>query len=94
MDAAEDEVDSEVGDDDAEERQHTVEVEGAGRGVNLQRRMHRQSIDDEGDERPDLLGVPRPIVAPRDVGPQRTDDDTEGEEEDSGIEQTLRQIEN
>ncbi|MBO4586489.1 MAG: hypothetical protein J5677_01560 [Bacteroidales bacterium] len=41
--------------------------------------MQGKSIDNEGDECPDLFGVPGPVVAPRDVGPEGTDNDAEGD---------------
>lgn len=49
--------------------------------------MEWEGVDDEGDERPYFLGVPCPVVAPGDVGPQGADDDTEGEEELGGVEE-------
>ena len=94
VEAAEEEVDAEVGDDDAEEGEGAVEEEGFGAASDFQGGMHGEGVDDEGDERPDFLGVPGPVVAPGDVGPEGADDDAEGEEEDGGIEEALCQIEN
>ena len=79
VDSAEEEVDAEVGDDDAQEGQCAVEVEAMCAAVDGQRGVQRQGVDDEGDEGPDFLGVPAPVVAPRDVGPQGADDDAEGQ---------------
>lgn len=81
MDAAEDEVDAKVGDDDTEECESAVDEELPRLTADSQRRMHRESINDECNECPDLFGIPCPVVAPRNVGPQGTDDDAKGEEE-------------
>ena len=93
MDAAEEEVDAEVGDDDAEEGQGAVEEEFLRFTADGERGVQGEGVDDECDECPDLLGVPGPVVAPRDVGPQGTDDNAEGEQEHSGVKETFRQVE-
>ena len=85
--AAQDKVDPEVGDDDAEESQRTVKMEAAWRLVDVQRSVHRYGVDDERDERPHLFRVPRPIAAPRDVGPHGADDDAQRQQEDGRVEQ-------
>ena len=48
-------------------------------------------VDHERDERPCFFRVPRPVVAPRDIGPDSTKEDANGQQEYSGIEQELRQ---
>ena len=58
VDAAEDEVDAEVGDDDAEEGQGAVEVEGAWAAAHTECGVEGDGVDDERDERPYFFGVP------------------------------------
>ena len=89
VEAAEEEVDAEVGDDDAEEGEGAVEEEGFGAASDFQGGVHGEGVDDEGDERPDFLGVPGPVVAPRDVGPEGTDDDAEGKQKYRRIKKCL-----
>lgn len=65
MNAAQEHVYAEIGDEHAQEGKDAIDVE-----------KHRllegfpyllvqwRSIDEQGDERPDFLRIPRPIVAP------------------------------
>jgi hypothetical protein len=46
--------------------------------------MHGQSIYNQGDERPRLLGVPAPICAPWNATPHRAQDDANAQQ-DGGI---------
>ena len=43
--------------------------------------MERERVDEHGDERPDLFGVPAPIASPRHISPNGTDEDAGGEKE-------------
>ena len=77
MQAAEDEVDAEVGEDDgvkAEDRAHGVEcaeVFYAESAADIFE-VDQDRIDDPGYKGPRLLGVPAPVGAPSLVGPYRT----------------------
>ena len=65
MHAAEEKIYAEIGDQDAQEGQDTVEMEKLGAAEALDGgRMERRHVDEHGDEGPDLLGVPTPIAAP------------------------------
>ena len=65
MHAAEEEIYAEIGNQDAQEGQDTVEMEKLGAAEALDGgRMERRHVDEHGDEGPDLLGVPTPITAP------------------------------
>jgi len=90
MDTTQDEVDAEVGDDDTQEGQQAVEVECS--RTLKEAAMKGDGIDDEGDERPHLLGVPRPVVAPRDIGPDGSDDDADGQKRHGWIQQNKVQL--
>lgn len=50
--------------------------------------MQRQTVDEQRDEGPRLLGIPTPVAAPRDVGPHGTKEDAGGQEEDGVAQQT------
>ena len=56
VDTPEEEVDSEICNHNADKRQQTVEVKAIGTLKHTP--MQRDGIDNEGDERPYLLGVP------------------------------------
>ena len=86
MDTTQQQVDAEIGDNDTEECCHAPDVETDGGMVVALAHVQRVEIDQQGDERPHFLGVPRPVVAPRDVGPYRPDDDSQGELRHGGIE--------
>ena len=58
--------------DQGDERGAAALPAGRGPGVQVGR------VDDPGDERPGLLGVPAPVAAPRVLGPDRAGDDREG----------------
>ena len=65
MHAAEEEIYAEIGNQDAQEGQNTIEMKEPGAAEALDGgRMERRHIDEHGDEGPDLLGVPTPITAP------------------------------
>jgi len=96
--AGEEVVDAEIGEKQHEEGQEHVGVVGGGeaflahepRGEPLQVEGH--GIDHEGDERPRLLGVPRPVLAPAHVGPNGADEDADGEGGNGRIEQQLGEL--
>ena len=90
MQTTEEEVNAKIGDDDAEEGEGAVVEEGFGAASDFQGGMHGEGVDEEGDERPDFLGVPGPVVSPRDVGPEGTDNDAEGQQKYRRIKQPLR----
>ena len=58
MDATEYEVDTEIGDNHAEERQGAVKMEGDAPLWPVGQTQQGVEIDDEGYESPDLLGIP------------------------------------
>lgn len=65
MHAAEEKIYAEIGNQDAQEGQDTVEMEKLGAAEALDGgRMERRHVDEHGDEGPDLLGVPAPVAAP------------------------------
>ena len=90
MHAAQQVVDTEIGDEDGKESGDHIEVietriaEGSEGGF-----VERHGIDHQGDEGPRLLGVPRPVAAPRHIGPDGAQKDADGEQEYGGIEQQL-----
>lgn len=90
--AAKEEVHSEVGHEDGEERQNHVEVVEA---LTLEGsdgcRVDRQGIDHHRNECPYLLRVPAPVAAPRHVCPDGSDEDAHSEQEYCRIEQETRQ---
>ena len=65
MHAAEEKIYAEIGNQDAQEGQDTVEMEKLGAAEALDGgRMEWSHVDEHGNEGPDLLGVPTPITAP------------------------------
>ena len=65
MHAAEEKIYAEIGNQDTQKGQDTVEVEKLGAAEALDGgRMERRHVDEHGDESPDLLWVPTPITAP------------------------------
>ena len=65
MHAAEEKIYAEIGNQDAQEGQDTVEMEKLGAAEALDGgRMERRHVDEHGDEGPDLLRVPAPVAAP------------------------------
>ena len=48
--------------------------------------VKRGGVNEQGDECPNLLWVPRPIVAPRNVGPNGSDEDASRQQRHGGIE--------
>lgn len=56
--AAEEEVDTEIGDDDTEEGEEAPEVEMHHRMAFARGHVERIEVDEQGDERPDFLRVP------------------------------------
>lgn len=90
MQTTEEEVNAKIGDDDAEEGESAVEKEFLRLTANGKRGIQGKGIDNEGDECPDFFGVPGPVVSPRDVGPEGTDNDAEGQQKYRQIKQPLR----
>ena len=94
MQAPEDIVYAEIGHDDAEKRQHHIEM------IDLRTTEYREcvcmqnyGIYHEGDERPRLLRVPTPISSPTDVCPYSADEDAKTHGDDGWIEhQTTQQL--
>ena len=65
MHAAEEKIYAEIGDQNAQEGQDTVEMEKLGAAEALDGgRMERRHVDEHGDESPDLIGVFFPITPP------------------------------
>ena len=93
MHAAKKIVDTEVGHQDGEEGQDAVEVIVGGAAQEEQGEVvDGHSIDHEGDEGPHLLGVPAPIGAPRDIGPDGSYEDADAQAGEGGVEEEQRQM--
>ena len=86
VDAAQQQIDTKVGNDNAEERRHAPDMELDGGMVVALAHVQGVEVDKKGDERPHLFGVPTPVVAPRNVGPYCSDDNSHGEQCHGGIE--------
>ena len=88
--AAEDEVDTEVGDQHAQEGDDAVAVEEHGLAEHGQRlAVQRQGVDDERDECPHFLGIPAPVGTPRYIGPDGADKHARGQQEHGRVEDNL-----
>ena len=88
MQATQKPADAKAGHQYGEESPHHVGMEDAGtaqKGDTVA--MEGRSIDQEGNQRPGLFGVPCPITAPRLVGPDRSDKDARPQQEDRGKQQ-------
>ena len=71
-------VDTEVSHHDAQEGEGDVDVVGEWLAEDRQAlRVNYHSIYHKGDERPSLLAIPTPVVAPTDIRPNGTDEDAE-----------------
>ena len=80
-----------VGDDDSEEGYDHVDVIEARISEDAERCfMKGDSVDHHRDKRPRLLGVPRPVIAPRHISPDSSKEDADSKQEDGRIEQELR----
>ena len=83
-------IHAEIRDEDGEEADDHVKMVYAGLTEEGDGSLvEGYGIDHERDECPRLLRVPRPVVAPRHVGPDGTEEDADGEEEDGRIEEEL-----
>lgn len=90
MHATKEEVDTEVGDDDREESKDEVKMTP----FTIYRftiykftiYVQRDSIDHQGDECPDFLGIPSPIAAPTLISPDGAKDDACCKKENSEFE--------
>ena len=93
MHSAEEIVDAEIGHYEREESQRHEEMERR-RAAQLSHRarMQRYGVYHERDERPHLLRVPSPILAPRDVSPNGSDEDADAERGKCGIEEHEREL--
>ena len=90
MHAAQQEVHTKIGDEDGQEgHNHIGMIEGGTVEPPDGCLVEWYRIDHQGDEGPRLLGIPRPVVAPRHVGPHGSQEDADGEQEHSGVEQKL-----
>ena len=88
MQAAKEVVDTEIGHEKRQEGEGHIEVIGQGTLEDWETlSMHHDGIDHEGNERPHFLGVPAPISAPRDVGPNSSDEDAEASGGEGGVEE-------
>ena len=86
-------VDAEGGHEDGEEGQDHEEMEVARTSEPRETLgVEGKTIDQEGDERPYLFGIPTPVAAPRDIGPDGADEDASRHAEEGGIEQEARHI--
>lgn len=91
MHATEEIIDPKIGHKDGEEgKNHEKMIAGwSGQQPNCQRGVEGNGIDEHGDERPHLFGIPTPVGAPRHIGPHGSDEDAAGKHEYSGIEKQL-----
>ena len=82
MHSAQEEVHTEVSDEDAKEGDDGVPVEEARVPEGLQRSpVEGEGIDQQGNQGPCFLRVPGPVAAPGDVRPDGAEEGAEGEEE-------------
>ena len=88
MHATQKEVHAKIGDEDGEESQRHIHMT-----VHADAAMGRNGIDHQGDESPRLFWVPRPVGAPRHIGPDGTNEDSITQEGDGRKQQELRQVE-
>ena len=93
MHSAEEIVDAEIGHYERHESQRHEEMERR-RAAKLSHRtrMQRYGVYHERDERPHLLRIPSPILAPRDVCPNGSDEDADAERGKCGIEKHEREL--
>lgn len=93
MHSAEEVVHTEIGHYEREESQCHKHMERC-RAVQLghRARVQRNGIYHERDECPHLLRVPSPILAPRDVSPNGSDEDADAERGKCRIEKHEREL--
>ena len=85
-------VDAEVSHHDAQEGEGDIDVVGEWLAEDRQAlRVNYHSIYHKGDERPSLLAVPTPVIAPTDIRPDGTDEDTEAHTGQGWIEEKAAQ---
>ena len=91
--SAEEIVDAEIGHYEREESQRHEEMERC-RAAQLSHRtrMQRYGVYHERDECPHLLRVPSPILAPRDISPDGSDEDADAERGKCRIEKHEREL--
>ena len=83
---------SEVSHHDAQEGKGDIDVIGERLAEDRQALcMHYHRIYHKGDERPSLLAVPTPVIAPTDIRPDGTDEDTEAHTGQGWIEEKAAQ---
>ena len=92
MHSREEVIDSEIGHHDAQEGKGDIDVVGEWLAEDWQALcMHYHGIYHEGDERPCLLAVPAPIVAPAYVCPDGSDKDAEAHSCEGRVEEDTAQ---
>ena len=92
MHAAEEVVHTEIGHEDGKESKYHVGVVDHGATEDRQRlSVDDDGIDHEGDERPCFLWVPTPLVSPRHIGPNGSDEDAETHRGKGRIEENARE---
>ena len=85
-------VDTEVSHHDAQEGEGDIDVVGEWLAEDRQAlRVNYHSIYHKGDERPSLLAIPTPVVAPTDIRPDGTDKDAEAHTGQGWIEEKAAQ---
>ena len=88
VEAAEEEVDAEVGHEQRGQGQEGVEpIVAVGTEPGEALLVEGQAVDDECDEGPGFLGVPGPVGAPGDVGPDGAEEDAGGQQEHGGAQE-------
>lgn len=87
MHAPKEEVDAEVGDNHTHKSHEAVDMEQSAAKETVVFQAEGDQVDEEGDECPKFLGVPRPVASPRDVGPYGAYHDAHGQQSLGGIEE-------
>ena len=88
MKATEEVGNTKIGEEDEEEGYHAKSVVDDW-WFFYPREVEEKGIDEHGDKRPGLFGVPSPIASPGHVRPNGADEDTGGQAEQSGVKQYL-----
>ena len=91
MHAAEEEVDAEIGEEDAQEGDEHVEVEKEGGTEDFKALAVKwEGINEHGYQCPYFFGIPAPITSPTDICPYGSDKYTYCQTENSRVEQQER----